>query len=557
MSDVYTHSESLLNLVFATSFCITVLLAFLFIFSLWHYAKKVIKEYSVILKGYYLPITCVLFFFAGLGLVEWRTILLDTDIRSNLLRVANGISRTIDSNDLKKLSFSGKDETLPIYNSISKQFYLFKKSLDSNIANIYILHKKNEKYCLGPQSDLKTDSKYILPGSLYRNNNNILDEINRTKLPKVYGPYAGNFGEYITAYVSIYEPNNQSNSFDIIGLDINSELWKNILEKSRANVIIGMMVLLGTLFLIFVFLIRREKKSNSDVGNVDLLPYLTLLYGLELSIALALFVNSINIEKAQQDFFQLADSKSLCLSDFFRRLNSDLIWAKSFLIKNEGLFSRDEFEFFVKNFSNGIEKKICKWIDVVDGDKLTSYESLVRQENGFENFKVTEFKSQTNKPPVKKASQYYPIRYAYPEQEHEYTVGCDYKGEKQRANIMNYVRDTGLISAICPSEFASRFSQNCLFVFVPITNKNNELTNFLIPILPLQDIIDEIMSLQSNLNENVDYKIIDLEQDNIVNILAEYPKQKHLIKEKKSKDGFDLVYPIFIFGRALAINVRP
>ena len=557
LADCYTHSDALINIIFAISFYITVLFAFLFIFSIWHYAKKVIKEYSVILKGYYLPITCILLFIAGLGLVEWRTILLDSDIRSNLLRLANGISRTIDSNDLKNLSFSVKDEKLPVYNSICKQLYLFKKSLNSNIANIYLLHRKEEKYCFGPQSDLKTDKKYVLPGSLYKHNKSILNEINNTKLPKVYGPYRDNFGEYITAYVSIYEPNNQSNSFDIIGLDIDSEGWKTILEQARANVIIGMMVLLGTLFLIFAFLIRREKKLSSDIGNVDLFPYLTFIYGLVVSIALALFVNSINIEKTQQEFFQLADSKSLCLSDFFRRLNSDLIWAKNFLIKNNGLSNRDEFEFFVKNFSNGIEKKICKWIDVVEGDNLSAYESLVRQEKGFENFRVTEFKSITNKPPVKKANQYYPIRYAYPEQEHEYTVGCDYKGEKQRANIMKYVSDTRLISAICPSEFASRFSQNCLFVFVPITNKNNDLTNFLVPILPLQDIIDEIMSLQSNLNENVDYKIIDLEQDSIVNVLAEYPKIKHLIKEKKRKDGFDLVYPIFIFGRTLAINVRP
>lgn len=554
--DFYTRVNSPYHLLFAILFYIMFILAAVFIFCVWYYAKCRIKEPNVLLKGYYFPVASILLFLACLGLVEWRTQSVNSDTRNYLLRITNALSRAMEATPNNILSFSAADTDNPVYDVISRQLRIFQDNQKSFVSSIYFLKKKDGKYCFGPQSDMQTNKNFVFPGTIYEYNGSILDKVYETGESKVFGPYVDNFGSFISAYSPVYEKYNQSEISYIIGVDLESELWKVILERTRASIHIGLMVLLGFPFISYCVLIIRKKNSENNIETSVSLPYLTCGYGIIGSILLALFVNTVNIENSKQEFLNLADSKSVFVGEFFKNLTSGVGWLKHYLIHKNGFSSFDEFKLFANIFSNDVERKFCKWLAVVKGDQLKTFENRVRQEEGFENFIVTEFRNINNKPQVRPADKYVPVLYSYPEDEHKNTVGCDYLSEKSRSNVLKNIFKTGLTSAFFPSDFSSRYLQNFLFVLVPIKNNNNEISNFFVHVLPLQDMIDRIMSSQSHLNDDIDFELVDLEQEKDISVLATYPRNYKRDK-KPLNDIFSFNFPIFIFDRTVSLNCRP
>ena len=560
LADCYTHSEDFINSIFAVLYYITVTFAGIFIFYIWHYAKQILKERkSVIFRGYYLPVTCVLFFIAGLGLVEWRTTLVDSDFRSNMLRIAVCISRALDRNEINSLSFTNEDENKLAYNTICKQLYLTRNSFRSSVSYIYILKKDyKDSFSFGPQSDLKNDLSYVLPGSNYTYNNSILKEIYDKGIPNVYGPYKDNFGNFITAYMPVYEAPNSSKVSYILALDIESEIWKTTLEKTRAIIIIGLMIVIGLPLLFLAFMVYRRKVYGYNPENQGLFPYFTFFYGLTLSILVSLFVNTIYIEKSQQDFFKQADSDSLHICHFFDSLKIDLNSLQKFLTRHNSIMQLDDFNFLANNYFNHFERPVLKWLDIVEDNNLENYEKSVQAEKGFENFKVTDYRKIDNNSTLKKAAVYFPVRYAYPESVHKMSLGCDYNSEKNLSNILNYVYSTKLLSANCMSDSVKHYLKNISF-FIPVPDKiTDKINNFLIYTLSLQDVIDEIMSDQNYIKHIVEFEIEDLVMDKGVNILAKYPKSNIINeKSKNNKKAFTFICPVYIYGRTLSVNLRP
>lgn len=554
--DFHTRNNSPYNDLFAIFFYVMFIIAALFIFCVWLYAKHVIKEQNVILKGYYLPVASILLFVACLGLIEWRTQSVDTTLKDYLIRKTISLSRTMETSPYNDLSFSVLDVDNPIYNIICRQLRIFQVNQKKLISSIYFLSRKNGKYYFGAQSVSRTNKNYVFPGTEYEYNTSILDKVYDTGEASVFGPYTDKFGSCITAYSPVYKKYNQSEISYVIGVDIESEQWKTILEKNRANIHIGLMVLLGFPFISSFILIKRKKNHENDLATSVSLPYMTFGYGVIVSILLALFVNTVYIDKNRLEFWNLADSKSIFVGEFFKNLTSGIEWIKQYLIHKKGFSSYSEFKVFAKVFSNDVDRKFCKWLAVVKGDQVKDFENKVRQEEGLEDYRITEFRSIYNKPLVRPADKYVPILYSYPEDEQKNTAGCDYLSEKYRSTVLSGIFKTGLFSAFFPSDFSSRYFQNFLFVLVPIENENNEIANFFVHVLPLQDMIDRIMASQSHLKNDVEFELIDLEQEKGNSFLASFPKNYDR-KRKYSDKDFTSIYPLFIFDRTVVLNCRP
>lgn len=553
--DFYTRFINSFNSVFVVLFYIMSIFAALFIFFVWHYAKRIIKEQSVIFRGYYLPAASILLFFACLAFVEWRTMTVDSNIRNDLLRTTTRLSKTLSTQNLEDLTYTGQDKDNPIYNSICKQLRIFQESQKSLISSIYFLAKKDKKYCFGPQSELPTNKNYVISGTTYNYNNSVLDSVYKTGKPAVYGPYSDNFGNYISVYYPIFKIYNQSEIAYIVGADIESEKWKTTLEKTRANIYIGLMLLLAFPYLGSTILINIRK--NNDDNHWTYIPYFTFGYGLICSILLALFVNTVNTEQDKLEFLGLSDSNALYVGEYFKKMRSDIDWVENYLKVKKGFANYEEFSLFAKIFANDIERRFCKWLAVVKDDELLAFENKVRQEKGFENFKITEFRGISNKPVVRSADKYVPIMYSYPEDEHKKTVGCDYLSEKYRSMVLKDIFKTGLPSAFFPTDFSLRYLQSCLFVLIPVkNNKNNNIENIFVHVLPLQDLIDKIMAFQSYFKEDIYFELVDLEQEKGASLIAAYPKNIHY-QQKKTDAGFVVSYPLFLYDRTILINCRP
>ncbi len=561
LADCYTHSDALINKIFAIVFYINVLLSVFFVFSVWNYSKQIIKEKNVIFKGYYLPVTCILFFAAGLSIIEWRTYLVDSNIRNNMLHTATSLARTIENNELKALSFSINDEVNPTYNTICKQLNLLRSGYENSLTSIYVLNKsKDNRYLFGPQSELKIEKNYVPSGTEYSYNHSIIDKVYISGKSLVYGPYKDNFGNSLTAFVPLFDSTNKISN--ILGLDIDSENWKTSIEKSRAKILFGMMILIAFPLMVLELKIYHNKVKVYDIENTKLLPYFTLVYGVIFSLLLAILINTINLEKKQQEFFKIADSITLYINDYFKRLRNDINLIQSYLYEHNGFSNYNDFVYFAENFYRVSNIFKFELLDIVNRKRLGNYEISVRKEKGFENFRVKEYKNITNTRIAKIPDYYSPLRYVYPinKEEDKEKIGYDYNFKPESSSILNNILTIGLPYAYCLQNYINDTITSDLFVYIPIKHKDtNTINNVLIQKIPVQEFLETIMSYQSNIKDSIELQLIDLEQDKDLNIVALYPKKYNVTNIKLENAKYKSIFssPVFVLGRTFILKIKP
>lgn len=557
--DCFTRNGSIDNALFGWFYYIVVFAAATFIFNVWKYAKNNLKKNSAFFKGYYLPTLFILLLFAGFGLLEWRTKMVDDNIKLNMLRASSSIAKNIELNKLRELTYTSADSKSPIYESISRQLSLLVENIP-NLSIAYILKKVGDNYCYGPIGlDRDIDANKIKAGDFYNINKDVLNNIFKSGRSIVVEPMQNDGQKYITAFVPIVELDENNINYAVV-LDVDSEYWKIELETTRAKLIIGIMILLAFPFFAFLILKHLGNGNFYDIGRSAFLPTLIFIYGVITTILVSYFLTTINREKEQQDFYWVAELKGQLINEVFKKISLDLDWTVSYIEHFNGFANYGEFKFFASTVSKPLRGRIWKWLAIVPGSELTSFEQKIKSENGFEDFYVYELKNPANRPPVKPASYYFPIIYSYPEDEHNNTAGSDYNSEKNRSNAIKKILKTGLNTSIFPSDLASRYGQRCMMVIAPVKYGNSDkIANFLVQVLPIQEIIDNIMPSQGVNNDTIEFEIIDLEQENDISVLASYPKTEQRGKTKitEEKLGFKYIYPIFLFGRTLAIEIKP
>lgn len=557
MIDKYEYSVNISENIFSISvFAVTafsVWLTYLF----WGYAKTVISEQNIIFKEYYFPSALLLLFLAGFGLIEWRCYMVDFDMRNDLILAGNGITRTLNDINLENLTFTTEDKKLADSEIISRQLsLLLNASKDAGFDAFYFLAKRDGKYYFGPQSSIKSNNINTLTGSVYEQFNDLLDEIMETGISKTVTPYKDNYGEHVSGFIPLVLP-KYDKPFCILGIDMHGEKWRISIEKKRAALLLQLMVLMafpvGSIF----YVLKRKKQGDLNIASTIPWASLSIVYGILITSFIVVFAYNVTMDNLRHNFYTLADGKAHNIVNTFNTIKRELYCLKLFLTKNGAFKAFNEFSFFSKTVASPAVSRNWKWISVVEKNKIADYEKKVRQESGFENYKVVPFNGQRTKFSFYNYSYCFPVLYSYPEANHKRTMGWDYSFEKFRSEAISRCIKTKMPSVIFPSDYNFRHGEKGMFVMVPIDTDNDEqIDKILMQIIPVGEIIDGVLSSRNYNDEYIDFDIIDLEQEKGAQFLAGYPNTNKP-GEKVQKEGFKYIAPIFAFGKTMAVSVRP
>ena len=544
-------SDSACILVIASLF-IAVIMTYCF----WSYAKNSLKEQNMFFKGYYLPCALIILFTAYFGLVEWRSYMVDSSLRSDLLRIGNGISRTLNRINMDLFTFSPKDEKIPQYHTMCRQLTkLLKETKHKKYDYFYTLASKNGKYCFGPQSGRKSGPLYIEPGTSIERFNDVLDQVTESGCAVTVGPYKNGEGEFVSAFIPFLGQNKDGVKC-IIGVDMQSEDWKVAIKKARTLLLFYLMVFFGLPFSVFIYVIL--KSSHGDAFFAMSFPWsgFTIVYGLILTGFISNFVHDFVLSNSRRNFYALADEKAQNVCNTINMIKYELYGIGHYLTHNGSFKDFQSFCHFAKNVATPIEPRMWKWLCIVEEGKENEFEASVRREPGFENYKIESFNGLKAKLPLAENKLRYPILYSYPESEHKLTRGWDYSLEKMRAEAINRCIKYNMPVTFIPSDFSFHFGKRCLFVCLPIDSDGDNIpNNILIQIIPGQEIVDKLVYSRNYHDKHVTFDLLDLDLEKGTQLIAKYPGAKQELVENQY--GFNLILPVFAFGHTFVVSLEP
>jgi hypothetical protein len=140
------------------------------------------------------------------------------------------ISRTIDPELVKKLTFTSSDRGTPAFEQIRKQMVAYGNIISQR--GIYSMALRDDSLVFGPENYADNDPMASMPGTIYQKPSTRGFGIFNTGKPIVIGPITDEYGTFISALAPVYDPRS-SEVLMTIGIDFLSEDWQAAINATR------------------------------------------------------------------------------------------------------------------------------------------------------------------------------------------------------------------------------------------------------------------------------------------------------------------------------------
>ncbi len=510
-------------------------------------------------------------FFAGLGRLsaDWRAKNADADIRDLLFLQAVQISRAIDPELAKMLSFTSEDQGTPAFERIREQMVAYGKLIPQR--GIYSMALQDGKIVFGPENYAEDDPMASPPGTVYKEPEPENYMTFAGKKPIVVGPVTDEYGTFISALAPVYDPRS-GEVLMVIGIDFLSDEWQAAVRAARRG------PLIVTLIIIWVVLSggamiwwrnRLPEKQGVFLRHMETITVCIL--GLILTVSTALLVLEAEYRERSRIFIRSSYAMAEAVSDTFHDIKGDIAAIGRF---KEGSIHIDKQEFivFAEPMTRNSAVRGYQMVSFVSDMGKAGFESEIRRD-GVEDFFIWERTLQGEKVAVSHRPCYYPVCYVAPWDDNSADVGFDLGSEPHLKTILEESIRTGLITAaelIHPAQ--ETIKEPGMMILHPIFTANNpvagsqdsttteqQLLGFAAGVIRLESILDVVLKKFSDEGLFVDMHLVDLTNKPEPAILAAYPRvdrdqypvimdRQYLVTHKHM-----MSYPLFVFGRPLAI----
>ncbi|MGM0607266.1 MAG: PAS domain-containing protein, partial [Candidatus Muiribacteriota bacterium] len=287
----------------------------------------------------------------GFVTVENKRHILDSEMKNNIFYHSRNISNGINPALFNKLDFTVEDKNKPEFRRL--QYYLNSYGEFAGLPYIYTVGKKNGTLLFGPENiDPETDMA-SLPGTEYLSPPDVVEELFETPATKVVGPYTDEYGTFISALTSVKKPGSDE-TLSIVGVDFKYDKWLNIIFLRRFKIIIKINFLFIIIALSFFLLEKRDKKIKKW-GSPFFIKYLevflTLFFGIILTIFIVTYVYELEAKNIKEDFSRISNSKMHIIADLLNdhRYNLHKIINEN---KKKPFTSNKDFKEYTDDFIN-------------------------------------------------------------------------------------------------------------------------------------------------------------------------------------------------------------
>ncbi len=148
----------------------------------------------------------------------------DKQLRDDLLRQGKMVIPAIEINDIKQLSGSESDLTLPSYVKLKKQLSAI-RSTDFQLRFTYLLgRQQNGDVFFFVDNENPQSTDYSPPGQIYKDATDELKNIFTSKSAIIEGPVSDKWGVFVSSLVPITDPAS-GETVAVMGMDIDARNW--------------------------------------------------------------------------------------------------------------------------------------------------------------------------------------------------------------------------------------------------------------------------------------------------------------------------------------------
>ena len=216
---------------------------------------------------------------AGIGwwAGQYRADVARTKVRDRLLRQATDITRVLDPELARQLTFTSNDKGNPAFEVLRERLIACGKGISSR--GIFTISLRDEGVFFGPESYAEDDPLACPPGTAYREPPAETMAVFISRQPATVGPYSDEYGSFVTALAPLLDPQT-GEVLLVVGLDVLPEVWQaqvNTTRHSAATISIVMVVLFLSSVCAAIWHNRRTAATNPRLKTWILVPVVLML----------------------------------------------------------------------------------------------------------------------------------------------------------------------------------------------------------------------------------------------------------------------------------------
>ena len=542
-------------------------------FSLWIlHQRDLIKtgwRWKRILHIYSIPSMIVFFVAFGWMMTNWQGKTADAEIRGYLLEQAHEIAGTISPATVKKLSFSAADRDSPHYRELRNQLAAYGNAI--GLGNIYTMALRNGQILFGPENIPENDQMASKPGTPYEEPPPEVRLAFSTNEAFIVGPYTDEYGTFISALAPVYDLQEKKVVL-VVGSDLLMAQHTHQILLRRLLPIIFTMAITSFLLAAIALFMRKGNKA-AQVPGLRLSPKVILVATCGLAITLSIASLAHNKDKITQTtmFRQVANSRATELRHGIKNNLSLQLDSLKAYFESSNFVDRNEFKSFTSGMLSNNMILAFGWVPDVPGSERQKFEEAARQE-GLPGFGIFELSGEGKKIPAGRRDMHHPVYYSEPGDETNYALGYDASSSPVRMQAIALAEATGMPVATTPIQIVTgNNAPESIIVYYPVRKPSTTTEDpprwqngLIVAALPLQELLDSTL-IHANRNDptaETDFFQLDPNAPPLplTSFPARFRGEPPAVFPETGETGISeisAIYPLFSFGRAYAIVLKP
>lgn len=504
----------------------------------------------------------------GVIFASYRSREVDRKIREDILIQTVEIARTINPDQVKKLTYTGSDYKLPEYRQIRSQMSAYGKLIRQR--GIYSMALKGSNLVFGPENYPEGDSMGSgPPGTIYEQPSEADFRIFKDGKPVVTGPITDEYGTFISGMAPVFDPHT-GKVLMVIGIDILAEDIQRSITRAQMMPVVGtvlVLLLLGSGSFLIGYRNRLPEKSKLKFRHIE--TFLTATVGILLTIAAVLALKESDTHENNYLFRIKSNSEIDAVRNEFLKVNQELLTLETFFL-NSNFVDPEEFINFTT--SSGFSKISARffWAPKINLNRRSQFEKDIRDLSG-KPVSIKEFRSAGEIIPAGARAVYYPVLYADTSFLPALSSGFDMNSIPVIASAIEQAQRTRMTTGVeYNTSYRNNFTHSTILALDPVFRTPSSSSSshfntvyqtdsgFIGALVNIPAIINNSLKSNSVLGPQLDIDLVDLTvEPKPVRIGS--PDDAHNNREKEfsldeyKKLGFYYMAPLFVFGKSYAI----
>ncbi len=489
----------------------------------------------------------------------------DEDLRAGVLSQVISLSKAVDPELVRSLSFTLQDRTNASFQTLRAQFSAYAQAVGHR--SLYTMAIRDDRIVFGPENLAETDPLASPPGTAFVQPRSQDWECLKLGRSAVFGPVTDEYGTFVSGVAPVMD-RRTGEVLMAVALDIPAEDWRSTIAGMQSRPIryaIG--ILLMTLVCAGVLNWRDRSAAEVRRRWRHAEAALTMGGGVILTLVLAVWMHDAETRDHREMFWRLADAQSEGVRTALQRFEQRVTALGRFL-ESHPRCRREDFASFTAPLVRDAAVQSMAWVPRVLAADRGRFVNAVRRE-GLAEFEILEPTGEGGLRIAGARDMWHPVAMVEPVVGNQRALGFDVSSEARRKATLDLAERTGLCQLSDPYEvLPGDRSVMGLMVAYPVMDRSDgsgsRLRGFALSAFRMGETLRRAWGQASGEGAAVLADFLQLSSRGepmplFLHAGADASKDsaRVLPDAVKADRALGGSYPVFAFGRAFAVVVQP